>query len=246
MLINKAIGILFAKEDDDDDAPGGGGGAAGSRAEAGLTAFKAKYNGDLERAVATLFDENWDLRNKNRKLKEQVTSAKLPDGARVLTAEEVADYDAYAKMGKPDQLTQKEEVEKLQGELDQVSRERVALKAAGILGYEPVVLTDLVKDKGLHVEVKDETVDGKPAQTVYVRSATDDKAALEKMDKYVTEKLPAYLPALKPTKGVTFPAQGAAEGSNGASSAVDKFLEQRNQVASSRPNPLTPQKATTT
>jgi hypothetical protein len=238
--------FAFFNNDEDDGPPGSGGGSGGNaedRRQAGLTALKARHSGDLERAVTVLFDENYKLRERNRVLKEKADAATLPEGASVLTQEELAVLEAYRKLGAPDDLVPKSELDKVTSELNQVSRERLAATAASTYGYDPSVLSDLVRDKALHLEVKDETVDGKPKKVFYTRPLNDAEAKLVPLDKHVTESLAAYLPALKVKQGVTFPGQGsAAEGSNGAgTSVVDRHIAERAKRMAARPNPLAPQ-----
>jgi hypothetical protein len=237
---------LFNDDDGEEGAPGTGGGAASAaqRRDAGLIALKARYSGDLERAVSTLYDENYTLREKNRKLKDATDAAKLPAGAVVLDKDQAEAWAAYQKIGAPADVVAKSELDKVSSELNKASIERLSLEAAGLLGWEPKVLTDLVRDKALHIEAKDETVDGKAKRVFYTRSMNDEAAALVPLEKYADENLTPYLPALKVKRGVTWPAQDSASDSGAPSSLVDKFITERDKRAATRPSPFNPQTST--
>jgi hypothetical protein len=231
------------EEEDEGGAPGtGGGSGARERRDAGLTALKARYSGDLERAVSTLYDENFSLREKNRKLKDTSDAAKLPEGAMVLSKEQAAAWAAYQKLGAPEEVVAKSELDKVSSELNRASTERLSMEAASLHGWEPRVLTDLVRDKALHLEAKDETVDGKAKKVFYTRPLNDDTAALVPLEKYANDSLAPYLPALKVKRGVAWPEQESANGGDAPSSVVDKFITDRNKRAAERPTPFAPGK----
>lgn len=233
---------MFAMFDNDpDDPPGGGGGGTRADRDAALTAFRAKFNNDLERAVATLFDENYRLRTKNRKLTEQVETAKLPDGAVVLTKEQAEHWEAYQKLGAPDALVKKEELEQANARIAQLDARARHDTAAKVLGWKSSVLHDLAEAKGLHIEVKDEKEGDKVVPRVYTRPKADEKAPLVLLEKHVTDALADYLPALKerPAGPVIPPMSPAGGGAtNGEGGIVDDFLAKRNKAAAEAPNPF--------
>lgn len=229
---------------DDGGPPGGGGGRSG--AEASLTAFKAKWNNDLERAVAALFDDNYNLREKNRKLREQLDAAKLPEGAVVLTKEQASDWEAYQKLGAPDALVKKEDLDAANAKIAALDARERHDTAAKELGWKGSVLHDLAESKGLHIEVRDETENGKAVKRVYTRPKADEKAPLVLLEKHVSEHLADYLPALKEKPaGPAIPPMGPAGGSNGSSSVADEYLKRREEMSKARTNPLVAKPAAT-
>jgi hypothetical protein len=234
---------LFDKPDD--DPPPGGGGGGGGR-DAGFTALRAKFNNDLERAVATLFDENHTLRERNRKLKEQADSAKLPEGAVILQKDQAQVFEEYKKLGEPAQLVQKTKLDEATAKLEELDTERLHHRAAGLLGWKTTVAHDLLQNKGLRVEIKSETENGKAVERVYVRPKADDKAPLTLAEKYVSEKLADYLPSLKERQGPALPAQpGEGSPGQGGGGLADKFIAQREAANKVRTNPLAAVKTTT-
>ena len=236
---------LFNKPDEGEPEGGGGAGSRETR-DAGLVALKAKYNNDVERALTTVYEDNWSLREKNRKLGEKVEAAKLPEGAVVITKEQAAEYAEYAKLGKVADLVKKEVLDAANKRIEEIDTEKLHARAAGLLVWKPTVTHDLMRDKGLHVEIKSETENGKAVERVYVRPKADDKAPLVLLQQHVEKNLADYLPALKEKQGVTLPAQQPAGGgaNNGSTTLVDAHLAKRDAANKARVNPLTATNAT--
>jgi hypothetical protein len=234
---------LFDKPDDKpDDPPPGSGGAGGGRGdrESGLTALRARFNNDLERAVVALFDENYDLRDKNRKLREKADSARLPEGSVVLSKDDAALFDTYRKLGEPAQLAKKTDLDAAVAKLEALDTERLHHRAAGLLGWKPTVTHDLLQSRALVVEIKSETENGKAVERVYVRPRADEKAPLTLAEQYVTDKLADYLPSLKQTTGPRLPNQPAEGGTGGGSGGLaDRFIADREKAGKARVNPIT-------
>lgn len=170
----------------DDDKPQGG----DNKAEA-LQKLLDKNNGDAQRTLGILFSENFDLREKNRKLKEQVPA----DGSVVLKKEDADRLTAFDALGlKPEDAKKKidgaAEVEK---ERDRLQRE-TSLREVADAGYSFDALRDFdALEPGLEYVVKDETKDGKTVKSVAVKVDGKERP----LDEYAAEKRPAQAKILR-------------------------------------------------
>lgn len=91
------------------DAGGdGGGGDAGGKTRP--SDIQARFNGDAQRMaerIAELLDDNHSYREKNRQLKADLEAAQKlapAEGSLVLSKEQAAAWEAYQKLGKPEEL----------------------------------------------------------------------------------------------------------------------------------------------
>lgn len=188
-------------EDDDGKGSGGedGGKARASelRAQLGATVDEQALTRLLEK-YADALNDNYRLRGERRTLKQQLADAqgKVPaDGARVLSAEEATAYDAYAALGKPDEVKRTLEASATATtELAKLKRAETIRSAADVVGYKPAVLAQLAGD--LEIQTKDGK-DGKPAAVVVV----DQKET--PLADYAKAHWEDFLPSLAPKAALT-------------------------------------------
>jgi hypothetical protein len=149
---------FFLREADTDVDPQGG--ASGKTRASDVLDQYGRDGIKIAEKLAEVLTDNSQLREQRRSLREEVTTLKAkvaPDGARVLTAEEAKAYDAYAALGKPEDVKKaleanSEATAKL-AKLERSERLRAAAEAAG---YKPSVLERLASDLTIEVRpVKD-------------------------------------------------------------------------------------------
>lgn len=160
---------------------------------AAVQGLLAKH-GDAERAMGYLLRDNQGYRRRNADLK-----AKLPpEGAVVLAGDDARAWEEYRSLGKAGDLKQAlAERDQVKADLDGLRRAEVCKQAAEAHGYEPKVLARLIAQDGLHIEVKDEQVKGKPARVAVVKHADDQgKEHTTKLPDYAAKAWPEFLAAL--------------------------------------------------
>jgi len=227
--------------------------------------FVSRYGeGDdaLEAAARYMWSELYQVRRKNVDLREQLDefAKRVPPDSVVLLGAEATALNALKKHGKltdiPALLTQLAE---LQGKEAQRAAEQVRADAAKATGFNRLVLEDRLERTGLQLEVREEAQqDGSKKKVPYVRKANDDKAPWEALSIVASRDWKDYLTALRaaPASGSTqeqhdssgsadeqsyveFPETGAAGGDTPTgTSAVDKFIKNRDEGNKKRPNPL--------
>lgn len=192
--------------------------------ESGLAGLLARYNNDALKVAERLLKDNYEARERARKLQEQIDASQET-------------WQAYQALGKPDEIAAKLR----QGEIERV---------AGKAGYNAQVLSDLDRMAGgaLTYEVRTEQVDGQPVERVYVKDGSDADAQPQLLDEFAAARWAAYLPALQPQQqasqgqppsGTRFPRQHP--GTNGTSAAPDllaQFQQEQNEKAAAVKNPL--------
>lgn len=188
----------------------GGGSDGGGDVEdnaSGAGAFQQAldaHNNDLRKFSTSLFDDNFKLREANRKLREQVA----PAGSVILTGEQLAAWKAYQSLGAPTDLVKPDDVKAVRGdlekartELQQAQQEAEKYRRSLLLhdvadatGYVYSVLATLDKPDLSYEIVSDKDKDDKPIKTVKV------KVGNETMDlsAYAQEQWGVFLPALVP------------------------------------------------
>jgi len=191
-----------------------------------------KAGGDPIMAVSILLGERFQQRQRIRSLEADLaTVGKIApkEGQRVLSKEEAEELEAYRALGKPGDV--KTKVDELQGKLNKIEHDRQIGEAMSAVGYKnPTILNDLVVARGLKLELKDETKDGKSVKIPYVKVGDKDSVPLTQ---YVESEAKDYLVPLKGATagensdsrgGIRFPTStGGASGSAGGSS--DKVAE---------------------
>lgn len=166
---------------------GGNSGGGDDAAQQGLKNLLQRHNNDAMALAGQLYSENYELRTTRRQLREELeqTKKKLPaEGTVVITAEEAKAFEAYKKLGKP------EELETARTEIDTLKRGLLLDKAAALLEYRPGVLKKLAD--GLQISLREETVDGKVVETPIVTEG--DKAI--SLKEFAEKNWPDFIPAL--------------------------------------------------
>lgn len=175
----------------DNDNPNGG-----NPAEA-LQKLLDKKNGDAMAVAMTLLSENFQLREKNRSLKEQIPQ----EGARVISKEESVDFDAFKALNlKPSDIKAKLEAHETVASENSALKKETVLRSVADAGYSFDALRDFDSlEGGLEYVLKDETKDGKTVKQVSVR--VDGKE--QSLDDYALSRRPALASILKtsPTQG---------------------------------------------
>lgn len=157
-------------------------------------------NGSPAKAVETLVNENYELRQRNRELRSSVEKNSVPEGSVVLDKEAYSLYEAYKALGKPDELKSViTERDTFKTELVEVKTAQTVRQAAEIHGVKHTVLGDLVKAHNLVLEIgeRDVAKDGKTVKepTAFVK---DDKGVATPLSDVLESRFKDYMPALKP------------------------------------------------
>lgn len=199
-----------------------------------------KHSGNATALAEALHRENLDYRRKNATLRTKLEEAgkkAAPDGAVVLTAEQGKAWEAYQKLGAPDDLRKTLETSAdLQGRLAKADREKLIHQAAEAHGYKPSVLGRLIGE--LPIELKDAQKDGKTVKVAHVR----DGDASKPLGEYAEASWAEFLPALKataPAQGTQFPGSAGQGPASKPQSLVAQTLA-RNKAAAEAPNALKP------
>lgn len=177
--------------------------------------------GSERAAIAHLLDDNLSLRQYRRIAKGTATAddirAVLPDGLVLLPKADADELAAYRALGKPDEVkTKLGDATKLQGELATQKRATLLAEAAEATGWSAPAFVKLANAENLHVEIREETVDGKPVKKAYARKADAANDPLKPLTEYAETQLKDFLPALAksdgnpPPAGPRVPAQRAS------------------------------------
>ena len=174
--------------------------AKGSNIAEAAMAFIEK-TGNKEKAVQTLYEENFLLRKKNRRLARDMEKIKesSPDEKLVLGDGEVKmskkDFDLFAKykeLGTPEDLQKTiEEHSSLKESAVKAGKEQGLRTAARILDFNPDVFVKLIGDLECEIE---ESGDKKE---VFIKDGDSRKPA----GKYAEEHWDAFMPSLKAEEG---------------------------------------------
>lgn len=156
-----------------------------------------KHNGNSESAISTLISENYQLRQDKRKLREDLDQQKTKtpeEGSLVLSKDESKIFNDYKTLGSIEDITKKmDNLTQVQTELDTLKFEGVIRDAASAHNYKPTILTDLVKSRGLKVEMGSVEVEeeGKKINksSAFVIDSSNNKV---KLDEYIQKNLPDY------------------------------------------------------
>lgn len=206
---------------------------------AGVQALIARHNNDLMRVIDHLYSDNYNLREKNRTLKEQVKDleGKTPkDGGVILSKAEADLLESYKAVGDVETVkTALGERDQLKGELGVLRKDGVLRDVAEAAGFKLPVLKTLAGD--LQFEIKEIDQDGKKVRTAFVKNGDGEKPVAD----YAKEKWADFLPALTaqpPQSGGTpFPSQSAG-GPPSASSVLADFKKKSQEQRAAQPNPL--------
>jgi hypothetical protein len=180
---------IWALRSPDGDGGGGasdqGGTSVQDQVEQAFKKLRKRFNDDTAGLARQLFNENHDLREKNRKLTEQLPG----EGAVVLTKEQASQWAAYQALGSPEAVQGiAQERDSLKSQVEQAARRETIAKAAQAHGFNLAALERLAGDVELELR-KD--ADGKEAAIV---KADGKEVAL---DAYAQEQWQPFLPALQ-------------------------------------------------
>ncbi|MGI8765695.1 MAG: hypothetical protein ACR2KM_04155 [Gemmatimonadaceae bacterium] len=177
--------------------------------QAALAKLIEKSGGDSGAVAMKLWDDNHSYRERNRALKADVERLTGEVNAAKKPADDAtAALEAYKAYGTPDELKAKlERGAQLDARITAEDRDKLAREAAGLVGYNADTLSAIVADKSLTLELKDETVDGKPAKVPYVKPPKDgeNQPAPVKLTDYAEQKLAPYVSALQTKPAGTAP-----------------------------------------
>lgn len=199
-----------------------------------------KGNGDAATALSEIMVENYGLRRKNADLRttnDELTKKAIPEGSVVLSGDDLKVWETYKTLGKPEDLQKTIDTSKeLEGKYTTLLQDGIIRDAAASLGYKPTVLGDLVKVRGLQVEIVEvETEDNgnkvkKPTPVVKLESGN-----VKPLGELITENFSDYLPALQveatPQRGTPWVPQRSGgkapdQKGNAASGLLDKYTQQ--------------------
>jgi hypothetical protein len=154
----------------------------------------AKYDNDAGKLALRLNNDNYKLREKIRGLEKSTP----PEGARVLSKDEAAEFEAYRALGKPEEIQQaRTERDRLMEETDGHRRAEVYKQAAEAHGYKAPVLMRLASQEKLQIEIREEKVGAKTAPVAYVKGVDDKgKETATKLPDYAAKAWPEFLDSL--------------------------------------------------
>lgn len=255
-------------------SPGEGGGGGGenidyARIQQGAEAFIKKWGDNMLGAVTTLMSENYQDREQNRKLKEQIATleGKQPkEGEVVLSKEDAAIWAAIKeatgdKVG--DTVKNLKELNDLKAEKVTTERNDKIEKVAKAHGLNPKVLTQLMKDSEVRFQEVLVEKEGKKETVLaaYIKGSDGVERGLEDHAKLAWSDFAGSLKASE--GGATPPAEGgsgggfsfvgsggASGGSGGGAGSVNSQLEgllkSQNENAKGGGNPFSPPAASKT
>jgi hypothetical protein len=135
-------------------------------ASEGFKKLLEKHQNDTARVAEKLYDENHSYRQTIRELKGKVPG----EGSLVLNADQAKSWTAYLELGKPEQLAAlKGEHSQFATERQAAAREKLHAAAAEAHGYKVGVLSRLIDQDKLEIEIKDVSVNGKTAKVAHVK-----------------------------------------------------------------------------
>lgn len=183
-----------------------------------------KKNGDAMAVAMTLLSENFDLRQKNRDLRDKVPQ----DGSVVLGKEDAQEWATLHALGTASDVKKKVEAH------DAVVSENSKLKRDGVLrsaadaGYSFNTLRDFDALEGQEIEdyvVREETKDGKAVKSVSVKVSGKERP----LEEYAKEKRPALASIIRESgsQGTTYVSQTAGGTSP---KGKDVYEQQREEV----------------
>lgn len=145
----------------------------------------ANRQGGTDAAGVLLLDENRTYRKRIGELEDKLKEQALPEGAVVLTPEQVTAWQAYQQLGTAEELGQ------MRQSYTALKREQLINKAAQAHGYKAAVLGKLLGDTAL--EFKEVEVEGQKKEVAYV----GDKP----LNEHVTTNFADFMPALATEPG---------------------------------------------
>lgn len=182
--------------------------AAAERIAKAVESLIGKNGGNAQDAAFKLVQETHDLRAQKREIRKELDALKAQmKDAVILKGDDAKRWQAFEKLGlKPDEIAPAIERGKAAETENSELKARDADRAvAESMGWKAGVWTDQRKLRNLAVEMRDVTVEENGQQVTkkvpHVRTAGDEKAPWEPLEKYAEAQLGDYLPALTAEKG---------------------------------------------
>jgi hypothetical protein len=200
---------------------------------AGLAALLARHKNDSMSMATQLYDENYQLRKRVKRLRQEATSGAVPEGAVVLTGDALTAYNAYRALGSVEEVQSRlEDVRKLEADVAAAKRRDTMAKAAKVANFKLSALEPLAG--GLTFEVVEEGTGEQKKEVAYVKDG-DNRVLLEK---FAEDKWPDLVTALRDTgtsngNGTQWPRQNS-EGRSGPVDVVGQHLESTYVLPSKR------------
>lgn len=205
--------------------------------------------GSSEKALELLLTENYELRAKNRTLREQIAEKEKDapaEGSIILSPEEAKAWEAYKEIGKPEDLKKTvEERDTLKATANRLTREAEIASIAEAHGFNPKVLIRLAGD--LEFEVKEIEHEGKKISktSVIIPSEDGKRTTAVALDEYADKNWKEFIPALKADtqkgspNGTPFIQQRqGAPATDDKDDIVSMRLRQKQEASMAAPNPL--------
>lgn len=184
----------FHTEDDGQPQGGESSGAAELPAKVRASDLRAQLGSTVnEQDLMRLLEKQADLFNDNKRYREKLSKMQdVPKGARVLTADEAALFDAYAALGTPDALKGAQAAAtEAQDKLAGLQRDATLRDVRDVTGYDLDILRDIGGAEWQY-SIKDEGTEAEPQRVVYVKDGDTE----QRIDQH--PKVQRVLPALKP------------------------------------------------
>lgn len=164
----------------------------------------SRHNNDMRSVVELLYRENFQHRETIRGLQGQV-----PDqGAVVLSGDDAQHWQSYSQLGELSAIQQQlQERQTFERDLTQLRQDMLLRDVASIMNFDRDVLQTV--GGSLTYVIKDEQVEGKPVQVVYVKDGDQET----KLSAFAEQKWQKFLPSLR-----TAPAAPQARGTPAAHS----------------------------
>lgn len=234
-----------------------GGNSGGGDKDSAFQRLLDRYKNDAMALSEKLYSENYQYRERQRQLEQQVTdlTGKVPTAESVvLSGDDAKAWVTYKALGKPEEVKQAiDERTQLQGKLQGMERDTTLRSVAETVGYKASVLSNLdrmakAEGKALAFELRDTQVDGKPVKVAYVKDGDKDFPLTE----YANTNWADFLPALaaastgsatggngtQQATGTRYIAQHAGAGTSGKPDPVAEFLAREEANRAKVKNPL--------
>lgn len=169
----------------------------------GLQALLERNSNNASQVAQLLYTQNYDLREARRRLQQEVKDlqARIPDGAVVLTGDDVETWKSYQALGSPDDLKKLvDETPQLKKDLEVLRTQEKFRRLEDGTGVKGSVLSKLGPD--LEYKVKETTADGVTSKTVVVVLDGKDVPLRD----HAQSAWPEFIPSLFPTSVSESPA----------------------------------------
>jgi hypothetical protein len=202
---------------------------------AGLASLLKRHGDDALSAVTQLYDENFQLRKRIRRLRNDANTGKVPEGAVVLQGADLDTYNSYKQLGTTDEIREKvARIATLEAEAAANVRKATVIEAAQVAKFKPDVLELALGQKsGLSLEVVEEDRNGQKVKVAYAKDGNSRVA----LPDYASQNWSSLLPALQisgsSSGGTEWPAQRSG-GTGAVSNPADDYVNKAYTLPSQR------------